>query len=205
VAEYHGSRVTERNLKGEVLWQKRVGGPLAAQRLDNGNTFIATDSALLEYDKNDKEVLSVGMGGNERIMKAMKLANGEIVCLLGEGRNVGGGGDCRVVRLDKAGKELHSFTVHLGMRLFGGRIHMLPDGRVLVPQHSENKVVEYDINGKELWSVSVDQPVAATRLPNGNTLVTTMTPARGAVEFDRHGQEVWTYSTNTRVTRAVRR
>ena len=40
------------------------------------------------------------------------------------------------------------------------------------------------------------------RLPNGNTLVTTM--ARGAVEFDRNGQEVWTYRSTTRVTRALR-
>jgi len=53
--------------------------------------------------------------------------------------------------------------------------------------------------------VKIDQPIAATRLPNGNTLVTTMLPNRGAVEFDRLGNEVWTYRTNTRVTRALRR
>ena len=113
-------------------------------------------------------------------------------------------GDSRVIRLDKSGKELHSFKVSLGQRLFGGRIHMLPSGRVLVPHHSENKVVEYDANGKELWSVSVDQPIAATRLPNGNTLVTSMLPARGAIEFDRAGKEVWQHKRDTRVTRAVR-
>src|SRR5262249_53364588 len=51
VAEYHASRVTERNHKGEVLWQKEVNGPLVAQRLANGNTFVATDGQLIEVDK----------------------------------------------------------------------------------------------------------------------------------------------------------
>ena len=165
-------------------------------RSPNGNTFIATDSALLEYDKKDNEVLALSLANGERIMKAMKLPNGEITCLTAE---------ARVVRLDKTGKEMHSFTVSLGTRLFGGRIHMLTNGRVLIPHNAENKVIEYDVTGKEVWSVAIDQPVAAVRLPNGNTLVTTMTPERGAVEFDRNGHEVWSYRTNTRVTRALRR
>jgi hypothetical protein len=108
------------------------------------------------------------------------------------------------VRLDARGRELASFPVTLGTKLFGGRIHMLPDGHVLVPHNFENKVAEYDAGGKEVWKVTVDQPVAAVRLPNGNTLVTTMMQNR-AVEFDRNGREVWEYRTTTRVTRAYRR
>ena len=126
----------------------------------------------------------------------MKLPNGEIACLTDE---------ARIVRLDTTGKELHSFTISLGTQLFGGRIHMLPSGRVLIPHNAENKVVEYDASGKAVWEVTIDQPIAAMRLPNGNTLVTTMLPGRGAVEFDRTGTEVWTYRTTTRVTRAIRR
>lgn len=196
VAEYHAQRITERNTKGEILWQKRIAGPLVAQRLNNGNTFLATDSQVMEVDRDDKEVFSFTMANGERIMKALKLLNGEIVCLTS---------DARIVRLDTTGKELHSFTVSLGTRLFGGRLHMLSNGRVLVPHNAENKVVEYDAAGKAIWEVAVDQPIAATRLPNGNTLVTTMIPNRGAVEFDRTGKEVWSYRTTTRVTRALRR
>src|SRR5262249_893697 len=77
VAEYHAGRVTERNTKGEIVWQHRVGGPLMAQRLSNGNTFIATDSQVLEIDRAEKEVMSFAMPNSERIMKAMKLVNGE--------------------------------------------------------------------------------------------------------------------------------
>src|SRR5262249_24736201 len=41
VAEHHGSKVTERNLRGDVLWEKKLSDrPVAVQRLPNGNTFI---------------------------------------------------------------------------------------------------------------------------------------------------------------------
>jgi HEAT repeat protein len=195
IAEYHGNRVTERNFKGEILWQRAFDGPQMAQRLANGNTFIGGKYLLLEVDPQGKQAFSYNVQGNEGIMKCMKLANGEIVCLLDDGR---------VVRLDGQGKELRSFRIDLNMKLFGGRIHALPTGRVLIPHHAENKVVEYDANGKIVWQVRIDQPVAATRLPNGNTLVTSMNQNR-AVEFDRNGKEVWQFRRDTRVTRAVKR
>jgi len=196
VAEYHAQRVTERNLKGEIVWQRQVNGPLVAQRLANGNTFIATDAELIEVDRDNKQVMSVSMPNGERVMKAMKLPNSEIAVLTSE---------ARIVRMDSTGKELSSFVIDIGVRLFGGRIHMQSNGRVLVPHNGENKVVEYDARGKAIWEVSVDQPIAATRLPNGNTIVTTMLPARGAIEFDRAGNEVWSFRAATRVTRAMRR
>jgi hypothetical protein len=40
IAEYQGGRVSERDFKGEVKWEKNVGGnPIGVQRLANGNTF----------------------------------------------------------------------------------------------------------------------------------------------------------------------
>jgi PQQ-like domain len=196
VAEYHDNRVTERDTTGKILWRKEITGPLVAQRLPNGNTFIATDIDLVEFDRADKEVFHIVKNTGERIMKAFKLSNGEIAILTS---------DTRIVRLDTTGKELHSFTVALGTKLYGGRIHMLANGHVLIPHNNENKVVEYDAAGKQVWEVNVEQPVAATRLPNGNTLVTTMLPQRGAVEFNSQGETVWSYRSTTRVTRAVRR
>jgi hypothetical protein len=126
----------------------------------------------------------------------MKLANGDIACLTSR---------MRVVRMDATGKEINSIPIQLGQLVFGGRIHMLPTGRVLVPQHMEHKVVEYDTTGKVIWEAKVQQPIAAWRLPNGNTLVTSMSEQR-AIELDRDGHEVWTYrGDKTRVTRAYRR
>ncbi len=198
VAEYHAGRVTERDrFRGEIKWEKAIAGPLMAQRLPNRNTFIATDSRFFEVDDKGVEVLSYSMPGGERLMKVSKLPNGEVVALTS---------DSRVVRMDEKGKEISSFTVNLSTRLFGGRIHVLPNGRVLVPHNSENKVVEYDGQGQIVWEVSVPMPVAAMRLPNGNTLVTTYQPQTGAMEFDKSGRETdWNYRHNTRVTRAIRR
>jgi hypothetical protein len=195
VAEYQGSRVTERTTKGDVVWQYRVAGPQGAQRLANGNTFIITKTQLLEVDRNGNEVFRHGLLAGD-IMKAAKLPNGDIVCLTSEPK---------IVRLDSTGKELSSFAVpELSMRLYGGRLDVQPTGRVLVPHNAEHKVVEYDAQGKVVWKVAIDQPIAAVRLPNGNTLVTSMSQNR-AVEFDRAGKEVWQFRQPTRVTRAFRR
>ncbi len=196
IAEYHGGRVTERNFKGDIVWQRAFDGPQMAQRLANGNTFIAGKYTLVEVDRAGKQVLSIPLNGGYGIMKCMKRDNGDIVCLVDDGR---------VVTLDAAGKELSSFRVNLEAKLSGGRLHALSNGHVLIPHHAENKVVEYDANGKEVWKVKIDQPIAAVRLANGNTLVTSMNQNR-AVEFDRDGKEVWQYRGNqTRVTRALRR
>jgi hypothetical protein len=201
VAEYHANRVTERDLKGNVMWEQRVISPQAAQRLPNGNTFICSDTHMVEVDRDRKQVFSYATDNGERIMKAVKLNNGQIVALVSDGALLN---DPRVIRLDARGKELGSFTVRMRTRLFGGRLDVTPNGRILVPFHLENKVVEFDPNGKIVWEVSVDMPVVATRLPNGNTLVTSMAQNR-AVEFNRAGAEVWEYRADTRVTRALRR
>ncbi|MBV9125217.1 MAG: HEAT repeat domain-containing protein [Planctomycetes bacterium] len=194
VAEQEANQVTERTLDGKIVWKKEVLGPLVAQRLANGNTFIATQNDLLEVDRTGKEVFTVSIPVGEYLMRAEKLPNGEIALVTN--RN-------RFVRLGASGKEeLHSFAVNV--RTSGGRIDVLPNGRVVVPELLEDKVVEYDPQGNAIWEASIAQPIAAVRLPNGHTLVTSMTQNR-AVELDRTGKEVWEYKSDTRVTRAWRR
>src|SRR5262249_20343976 len=125
--------------------------------------------------------------------RAQKLRNGDIAFVTAS---------AQFIRQDAAGKEVQSFAVDI--RTFGGRIEVLPDGRVLVPQLQNNKVVEQDATGKMVWEAAFAQPIAAVRLPNGHTLVTSYSQHR-AVELDRAGKEVWEYKANTRVTRAWRR
>src|SRR5262249_20127659 len=55
LAEHDGSHVSERDLKGKIVWRQKSEGPLAAQRLPNGNTFIASQARLLEVDRDGKE------------------------------------------------------------------------------------------------------------------------------------------------------
>lgn len=41
--------------------------------------------------------------------------------------------------------------------------------KVLIAEHNRNRVVEREINGKEIWSETVQQPLNVGRLPNGVT------------------------------------
>jgi HEAT repeat protein len=193
VAEHDANRVTERNLKGEIVWEKRIEAPLAAQRLPNGNTFIATANQLLEVDHGGREAFSYQFPGGDVIMKAQKLRNGDLACVV-----VGP----RFVRLDSTFKELYSFPVQV--RTSGGRIDVLPSGRVVVPEKDDNRIAEYDARGKVVWETEVTQPIAAVRLLSGNTLVTSMTENRAA-EIDRSGKTVWEYKSEYKVNRAFRR
>src|SRR5262249_43389613 len=78
VAEYQAARVTERARRGTLLWEKPVAEPLAAQRLPNGNTFIATRNSLLEVDRAGRQVGGNLMQQDGLIMKAQKLDKGEV-------------------------------------------------------------------------------------------------------------------------------
>lgn len=196
IAEYEGARVTERNFKGEVVWEKKLVQPIAAQRLPNGNTFIATPTQLVEYDKTGKEVWTQPPPGAGRIMKATRLRNGDTAVIV-----LTGGIAARFHQIDRDGKEKRSFAVE--QRTSGGRVEVLANGHLLITERDNNRIVELNLEGKMTWQARYDQPVSAVRLPNGNTLVTSMNQQR-AVELDKSGKEVWEYQADSRVTRAWR-
>ena len=192
VAEHNANRVTERNTKGEILWQHPMDEVIMAQRLPNGNTFMASQDRFLEVDRAGREAVSIVRTSNE-IMKARKLPNGEIVFAAF---------NQRLVRLRPDGREIESFPASVSV--WGGRLDVLPNGHILVPEHNDNRVAEYDRKGKVVWQAAVEKPIAAVRLPNGHTLITSMNQHRG-VEVDREGKTIWEYATDTRVTRLFRR
>ena len=69
-------------------------------------------------------------------------------------------------------------------------IRMTRAGTILVPHMSEGKVVEYDQNGKMVWSVKADSTWSAIRLKNGNTLIAG--DAKKYVrEVNKKGETVW--------------
>jgi hypothetical protein len=69
-------------------------------------------------------------------------------------------------------------------------VRMTKAGTFLVPHMDLGKVVEYDADGKELWSVPAPSAWAAVRLDNGNTLISGN--QRGYVrEVNGKGEVVW--------------
>ncbi len=192
IAEYGANRVTERDFKGHVLWQKEGlnGRPVNAQRLANGNTFIALDSGLLEVDRAGKTVWSQA---TPHLDAAHKSRDGSITCLESSGQ---------CIRLSAAGKELKRFP----SGRTGGFTSGLDvgGGRILIAQPNENRVWELDAEGKVLWQAATPGIISATRLRNGHTLVAGNAQS-SVIELDRAGKVVWEHKAGMQVFRARRR
>jgi hypothetical protein len=183
VAECDAHRVTERDSKGQVLWEQKVtGNPLACQRLPSGNTLIATHQSIAEFTRKGKEVFSLGTGG-DTLCDALKLPTGRVLW-------VNTRGELREITVP-AGREVKK--IELARRATVGtdwyHLEPLPGGRLLVASHSDGRVLEVDGGGRILWQCTVAQAYSATRLANGNTLVGR---AEGCelVEVDRKGKTV---------------
>jgi hypothetical protein len=182
IAEYQGQRVTERDLKGHVLWEKRItsGTPNCCQRLPNGNTFITTNQTILEVDRKGNEVYSHNPGENLYIVGAMKQRDGRVVCGTSQGVAVfqhnGAGKDWKMTRIG----NVQSWC----------RVEGLANGRFLVAVPSEDKVLEMDATGKVLTNWAVPGAASAVRLPNGHTLVACSRNNR-VWELDRNGKMIW--------------
>jgi HEAT repeat protein len=192
IVEHNGNRVSERDFKGKVVWEVSVSGPVGAQRLPNGNTFVAGRNVLKEVNKHKKELYSISRR-NYDVFAAVKLKNGRIAMIT----NVG-----MCVILDTKGKELKSFSV--GSVGYYGCLEALPNGRLLVACYGNSKVVEYDQTGKAVWEVSAMWPANATRLQNGNTIVSSQNNNQ-ILEFDRKGKQVSSTAANGQVWRVRRR
>jgi HEAT repeat protein len=166
------NRVTERDLRGQVLWQKEGVQPVGVQRLPNGNTFIPCNNLLLEVDRAGKEVLRAAVEGV--IVAARRLPDGRIVAF---GRRT-------IIQLDKAGREVKRVRVMVGG---AGCNEVLDNGHVLALSPGLGNITEFDADGREVGRF--EQPGAAHgfRLPNGHTLVTV--EAR-YVELDRKWKPV---------------
>ena len=75
------------------------------------------------------------------------------------------GGIGRVVALGGDGKERWSVK---GLNWPMDAVP-LAGKKVLIAEHNRNRIVEREIDGKELWSENINQPVSLGRLPNGIT------------------------------------
>jgi hypothetical protein len=179
IAEENGGRVTERNFKGEVLWEKKVASPIACKRLPNGHTFIGTRTHMLVVDRGGKELSSVRCPNNQTFATAIRLPNGQLAGILSD--------YVTLKRFDASGKELKSFAVDFYSII--GNIEVLPNRRLLLPEYRRNRIAEYDLDGKLIRQVSIQQPTAVVRLRNGNLLVSSWT-RRWMGEIDRNGKVV---------------
>jgi len=192
VTEYNGQRVTERNLKGDILWQVSVPSwPMSAERLPNGQTFVVCRNMLLQYDRSGRQIFKVDRPHD--IMSARRLPSGQIVVVTS---------NRQILRLDRSGKELKSAMIP---NVYYNQNEILNNGNVIVPLGWNNAVVEYNMDGKEVWKASVPQPMHAMRLSNGNTLVASQNAPYRIYEIDKKGRQLSDHQTNGAYVFRVRR
>lgn len=187
IAEYGANKVTERDIKGNVIWQKQLNGnPHNIQRLPNGHTFITTNVSLVEVDRTGKDVFNLGnlnqvINNFGQLVGGYKSRKGQIVCVTQNGQ---------VFHLDAAGKQLKSFNTNRN----NAWMDMQPNGRILLAQNGGNQIAEYDPDGKLLLQLTVNQVSTVTGLPNGNIMAASHSTGR-IMELDRKGRVVWEYAT----------
>ncbi len=180
VAERNGGKVSERDHQGNILWQFNTSSPIACQRLPGGNTLVATFNDLLEVTPDGKTVHSLQHPNNFR--HALRLRNGNILYVSSTGE---------IGELDPEWKPVRTITPAQWGKGAGywASIEPLPGARFLVVYGGSNKVVELDGSGKVVWEFNQPSPVFATRLRNGNTLISCF-EGRALVEVTRDGKEV---------------
>jgi hypothetical protein len=72
------------------------------------------------------------------------------------------------------------------------RVRLTPDNTLLAAHSDNAKVAEYDLNGKEIWSYAIPNVWGATRLKNGNTLITSF--PSNVTEVNKKGEIVWEFN-----------
>lgn len=72
------------------------------------------------------------------------------------------------------------------------RARLTSKGTLLAAHLDNNKIAEYDMDGKVVWAKAILSPWTAIRLKNGNTLVTC--ELNVAREYDPQGNIVWEFT-----------
>jgi hypothetical protein len=189
LAESNSRTVSERDLKGNVKWEKKLDvEPTGCQRLRDGNTFVSWYGGAMELAPDGSVVYS------------LKLENGSNAIRKHRNDHIIYASDSEIVEVDTAGKRVRSVPLPKHNMYVG--IEDLPGDRFLAANSSNGRVLEVDAAGKILWEANVPGACGVERLPNGDTLVA---GPRRVVELNRDGKVVWEAAAEGYARRAHRR
>ena len=185
------SEITRYDAAGEPVWVYSDVRPIDAWSMPDGSVLAAYLPSPRTGNKGGVRLIGADKRTlfdypyNDEIMSCQPLANGNILvneCDAG-----------RITEIDRQGKALRSFDVRAkGMGHKTARlIRLTPQGTVLVGECYSHKLREYDFTGKLLKEWDLPMAYSASRLANGNTLISGYKPAQ-VVEIDTVGKTVWT-------------
>ncbi|MEI7729542.1 MAG: hypothetical protein WCO56_08210 [Verrucomicrobiota bacterium] len=183
--------ITKFNADGEPVWVYSQVRPIDAWPMPDGAVLVAYLPSPRTGKKGGVRLISADKQTlfdyqyEDEIMSCQPMPNGNILineCDAG-----------RITEIDRQGQPLRSFNVkakgkgHATARF----IRLTPQNTVLVGECYSHKLREYDFTGKLLKEWDLPMAYSASRLANGNTLISGYKPAQ-VVEVDPAGKIVWT-------------
>jgi len=185
---------------GKVVWTydipiKDKDGTLQelgdATMLSNGNIIFCRKVGASEVTPDKKIVWNIDAPKGSEIHSVQPLGLDRVLVTQN-------GNPAKLMIIEKATgkieKELtlpvpHPDKPHLQFR----RVHLTKDGTFLAAHLDDSKVVEYDQTGKVVWSYTTPNgPWSATRLKNGNTLITCHHST--VLEVNKQGAIAWQFT-----------
>jgi outer membrane protein assembly factor BamB len=147
-------RVVEIDRDHRVVWTygaaEGLEVPVAAQRLENGNTLIgdAKQGKVIEVDGKGKVVWSYQSPeiGNMRMRNCRRTSAGTTLMAV----EAAG----KVIEVDRSGQVVWSYLAEDAANRFPYQAHRLPNGNTLVSLANPGEVVEVDKAGKVLRSIA---------------------------------------------------
>src|SRR5690349_18227375 len=191
-ADHENKRLIKIKEDGTLLWDCPNNNGHDVQLLKNGHVLIVTGE-VQEIDRDKKVVWKVGKPLVENAEAAQRLDNGHTV--------IADNGKHAVVELDEHDHEIWRYDVPNNNRRpkpTMRQVRRLANGNTLICASTEDEVWEVTPEKKIVWRYKVPFPYLATRLENGNTLISSgdgYGSPRGyyLVEVDKDGHDVWKY------------
>lgn len=180
VTEQGANRVTERDIKGNITWEKSIASPFHSQRLINGNTFIASRNRIIEVNKNGAEVFGYSYA-QETILAACKTRTNEYALLTYSGT---------FLKFDSKGTEIFRSRIPFPTNFGINGATITQTDRILVSIPTVNKIMEFDFTGQSTWETSISIPGVPTKLANGNVVAPSLNGSK-VVEIRMDGKVVW--------------
>jgi outer membrane protein assembly factor BamB len=179
---------------GTVVWsyQHPAKGEISdAVLLPKGNILFAHQSGITEITAEKKVVWNYDAPPGTEIHTAQPLGSNSVIFIQN-------GDPAKAVVVNKSSAAIErEFTlpvrnphsIHPQFR----RARLTSSGTLLVAHLDLGRVAEYDLNGKEIWSVEAPGAWSATPLENGNVLIAAGS-RKYVREVDRNRRTVWEFT-----------
>src|SRR5260370_39614749 len=164
VADHEVKKVIKIKEDGTLLWDYPNDNAHDVQVLPNKNILLNRAKGVQEVTPDKKVVWEYRSAGSPEAVQ--RLANGNTL--------IADNARMTVLELDAAGKTVWEYKVANDNKRPTPTMRMvrrLAHGNTLTCASTEDAVLEIDRSGKIVWKYALPFPYLATRLPSGNTLI----------------------------------